>query len=1076
MTSYSWQSAIGGDWNSASNWTPTGGPPDSGDSVTIGVAGRAYTITVDSADAAGSVTLSSADAVLAVDGTAGSLTVGGTFGMSAGFLDIATSSAASGAVTVDGAFTNSGGTLNVNFGGTLTLGGALTQTAGTLDLNWGGTISGGVIDVTGGSVGWDGGTLSGVTYEGPLNLTSSSVSQSVHLAKGSTEVGSSGSGPGTINVTGFYSNLYFDNTQMVGNVTINLGSSDYFDYLVSYDSNGAGDKVLTLASSVTVNASGDGYDYIAAGLVSGDAVVNQGVIRQTGSSYFYIPGEAFTNSGTIDAAGSGAEVDILTTNFTNNDVLNISNGDTVDIAATTFTNLAANTLTGGTYDIGAASTLEVSAGGKIETLDANVILSGTGSQFIDYYSGYSGTPELDTTLTTIGAAGELQWLAGRNWTTANAAITNQGVIELGGGTIKSTGSSASLTDAAGSKLFGYGAVTATTFSNSGTIEASGGTLTLTDSVSGTGALQIDANADLVVGGAIASGATATFSGDDGLITLDAPASFGATVGGFALIDTIDLVGITANAAHVAGNRLVVSENRTAVDTIEVNGAYSNLSFVATPATDGPAGTDIIALPTPATVADYLAAFSDYNLISGGFSISDTASDIAAGLAAIGADLAHLASVTSTSGKVKVGMYDFSNYESVLDRVVGGFVVSDSLAKIVPDIATLDADASVAELIGWTGAATLSGGAAIDAPNLVLRGPGATLTVAENLTYAGAFSILAAAVLSVSAGDALTLTGAATLNSTVSGAGELATDGATATIDSNASIGVTEWTSSGETIDLGGAQSYSGTFEAGAGDTLNANTGALTLKGATSLSGGVTTGGPKALNLDGATTVTGALNIGGRGGVNLDAMLTDSGGNTTLGDAAGHVVKLTIAQGGTWDVTDDSSLLLGESASSSIANAGLFEKTRGTATSTIAPAIANTGTIEVWAATLELQGAITGTGSEQISGAATLELAGRVGADQKVSFSGAGGALELLNPTAFAAKISDFDAGGASGDSLVVASHWTFSKFVENAADTSGTMTLADGAATATLTLTGNYAASGFASSTNASGMTVISYT
>ncbi|MGO9740727.1 MAG: hypothetical protein ACLPN5_04290, partial [Roseiarcus sp.] len=96
-------------------------------------------------------------------------------------------------------------------------------------------------------------------------------------------------------------------------------------------------------------------------------------------------------------------------------------------------------------------------------------------------------------------------------------------------------------------------------------------------------------------------------------------------------------------------------------------------------------------------------------------------------------------------------------------------------------------------------------------------------------------------------------------------------------------------------------------------------------------------------------------------------------------------------------------------------------------------------------------------------------------NQTVSFSGAGGALELLNPKAFAAKISDFDAGGASGDSLVIPSPWTFSKFVENSADTSGTMTLADGATKATLTLLGNYAPSGFASSTNGSGMTVITY-
>ncbi len=45
MTSYTWQ-GISGDWNNASNWTPSGGPPTSSDSATI--AGSATTtITVD---------------------------------------------------------------------------------------------------------------------------------------------------------------------------------------------------------------------------------------------------------------------------------------------------------------------------------------------------------------------------------------------------------------------------------------------------------------------------------------------------------------------------------------------------------------------------------------------------------------------------------------------------------------------------------------------------------------------------------------------------------------------------------------------------------------------------------------------------------------------------------------------------------------------------------------------------------------------------------------------------------------------------------------------------------------------
>jgi hypothetical protein len=92
---------------------------------------------------------------------------------------------------------------------------------GTLTLE-GGTISGGTIDSTAGTLAFTefGGTLSGVTFDGPLNVAGAHAY--VALAKGTTVVGSSGSGPGTINVTGAASLLYFDNTQTFSNVTIHL--------------------------------------------------------------------------------------------------------------------------------------------------------------------------------------------------------------------------------------------------------------------------------------------------------------------------------------------------------------------------------------------------------------------------------------------------------------------------------------------------------------------------------------------------------------------------------------------------------------------------------------------------------------------------------------------------------------------------------------------------------------------------------------------------------------------------------------------------------------------------------------
>jgi hypothetical protein len=169
----------------------------------------------------------------------------------------------------------SGGALNVY--GTLSLGGVLTEGAGSITCY--GVISGGTIDVTGGAFDWGGGTLVGVTYEGTLNLTASGATGFV--ANGLTIAGSNGGGPGTMNVTGNGVRLNFDNTQTFSDATINLGNSDYTDILDENDTADAGDQVLTLASSVTVDVVGAAV--IGSSRYSGDGIVNDGAIDITGS-------------------------------------------------------------------------------------------------------------------------------------------------------------------------------------------------------------------------------------------------------------------------------------------------------------------------------------------------------------------------------------------------------------------------------------------------------------------------------------------------------------------------------------------------------------------------------------------------------------------------------------------------------------------------------------------------------------------------------------------------------------------------------------------------------------------------
>ena len=257
--------------------------------------------------------------------------------------------------------------------------------------------------------------------------------------------------------------------------------SGSYAFLYEFDTADAGNQVLTLASSVTVDIAGNAY--IQSTDTSGDEIVNDGAIDVTGSAgYLVINPNAFTNKGTIDVA-NGDTVYVEPTTFTNSGTIDVSGGASAIIEPTSFTNFPASALIGGIDEAQAGSTLQVYSVDTITTDDADIILSGAGSTIETYNPSTGAFSTIDTTLLTIGPSGELQLLASRNWTTAGAPITNDGIIQLGGGTLTATASGASLTDAAGSTLEGFGTVTATTFDNSGTIEVSGGTLTLTDGFS-----------------------------------------------------------------------------------------------------------------------------------------------------------------------------------------------------------------------------------------------------------------------------------------------------------------------------------------------------------------------------------------------------------------------------------------------------------------------------------------------------------------------------------------------------------------------------------------------------------------
>jgi hypothetical protein len=382
-------------------------------------------------------------------------------------------------------------------------------------------------------------------------------------------------------------------------------------------------------------------------------------------------------------------------------------------------------------------------------------------------------------------------------------------------------------------------------------------------------------------------------------------------------------------------------------------------------------------------------------------INDTAGAVQTGLSTLVQDTGEIRSITTSYGPIVVSVATFLADQSTLDKIVGGFDVSDTAANLVAALPTLNADPGVDGITADIGDATLSGGVGVNAPNFSETGWATGLTLDENLDYAGSFS-------------------------------------------------------------------------EGAGATFVLSGGHLLLSGAATFAGG-TVGGSHFLYTVGTTTVSG-LTIGGTVEWVNTRSVTQNGGTVTIGDASGDQAILDNELLGTYDITDDSGIGRGSSTASDIKNAGLFEKTGGTGVSTIVPSLTNMGKIDVSSGTLDFGAGISGTGSDTISGAATLEFDAKVASSQTVNFTGVGGELALHKPVEFAGDISGFDTAGAgSSDTIEVARPWVFSGFTENAGGTQGTLNFANGASALSLTLIGDYKPADFVHQTQANGSTLITY-
>jgi collagen type I/II/III/V/XI/XXIV/XXVII alpha len=347
-----------------------------------------------------------------------------------------------------------------------------------------------------------------------------------------------------------------------------------------------------------------------------------------------IIGSGFTLlvQGTVSADVSGVALSIDTGTLVNQGSIVATNGSLIIQSSVTTTNLSGTVLTGGVWGASGTGTLDV-ARAQIVTDNATITLNGSASVF---ESG-QGTPlTIENSLATIGAAGVLNILGGRDFDATNALIVN-GTVTLGGGTLSVP---SGITIGATGDVAGFGTIDpGTPIVDAGTIEAKGGTLSLpgAGSVSGVGTLQVDAGASLALqafgtyaqsvanngtidatfggltgtlgfsgaysgtGGFLIQGgfdaadrsvlelpaglsANIAFDANFGELLLDAPSTFNGTVSGFGNSDTLvlDNIGNAAHATLTGFDLNITNASSTVVQTVTLDSGsmnYGGASFI-----------------------------------------------------------------------------------------------------------------------------------------------------------------------------------------------------------------------------------------------------------------------------------------------------------------------------------------------------------------------------------------------------------------------------------------------------------------------------------------------------------------
>jgi hypothetical protein len=854
---------------------------------------------------------------------------------------------------------------------TLTLGAAAGLPS--IELASGGIIEGGTLAANGGLT-FTGGTLSGVTFETPLDLSEAGATLTV--TGGLAGRAASGSGPGTVVLTGAVAALDLAGIGTLSNLVIDAGSG----YAT------VGNEVY-YGPSIDLGPSG-GTTYT---LAAGASIVQTGADLTIGLSGYYSQGEPlFINRGVISADVAGGDLTIDGPSVDNIGSISVGGGDELVIQSNgTFTN---------------EGTLAVTAGGYLLVSSAfanagNVIVAA------------SGTLALEDNLTTA-ALGSLAVANG-------AALQLYDQIDNTGGTL-TFGSGSTIAQA-----YLEGTITG------GTVKASAGALEF-----GGGSFN-----DVTVDGVLSIGGAASQ-------TLNAYDGFSATGAGGTGPGSIVLTGVAATLEFDQGGTLADAAVTYAASTGTITGGSYDVS---------PNQSTVLTLASSLAITqtgeDAVLGYTYFD----GYYAGDPAepgSDIATAAsidAAVGGGTLSLEGVLANTGTIAIsngetlaidsqyltntGVISLAGGVLNLEYAELAFVESMALSNVVADVSgTLALDGGTLELANdgislfrvggsaapGTAASVVTGGTIAD-PNGLLQLAG--YSVFSGVTYEGTLS-LSRPLASLDLIDGSSVTDS---TGKLPGLIDLTGDGASLDTDTLDQV----------TIDIGSAAlSYDGATLApaslsaqvlGSGVTVD-QTGACALFNQGDDTSSLATAATIEADVyrdafgiwGGAVTSTGAisvsnadtLTIGSADFVN-DGVITVSSGAIIL-DTLAHFASGTLTQS---SFTNAGTVLLGGAIeefndgggfpSLAFANEGSVE-----GSGTIDVGVINTGVVEATSGdVLLIEKSVGGSGRLQVDAGALLQVA-TVGGNQRVLFSGAGGALALA-PMSFLGKIEGF----ASGDTI-----------------------------------------------------------